>query len=89
MIEFKVVYGQSLAVVMNCLDKFFQKYWFRISRILFFLFPVHVRDLHLYGGDGKQREAMTQAKVNYVCMSIYEIIYAEAKNYWAYNYKKG
>lgn len=37
----------------------------------------------------KQREAMTQAKVNYVCMSIYEIIYAEAKNYWAYNYKKG
>ena len=24
---------------------------------------------------------MTQAKVNYVCMSIYEIIYAEAKNY--------
>ncbi len=37
----------------------------------------------------KQREAMTQAKVNYVCMSIYEIIYAEAKNYWSYNYKKG
>lgn len=53
MIEFKVVYGQSLAVVMNCLDKFFQKYLFRISRILFFLFPVHVRDLLLYDGDGK------------------------------------
>ena len=27
----------------------------------------------------KQREAMTQAKVNYVYMSIYEITYAEVK----------
>lgn len=35
----------------------------------------------------KQREAMTQAKVNYVYMSIYEITYAEVKNCWAYDYR--
>lgn len=80
LIEFKVVYGQSLAEVRNCLDKFFpemtvqdkQDFIFSFFPFMFGIYPYTVVT-------EKQREAMTQAKVNYVYMSIYEITYAEAK----------
>ena len=80
LIEFKVVYGQSLAEVRNCLDKFFpemtvqdkQNFIFSFFPFMFGIYPYTVVT-------EKQREAMTQAKVNYVYMSIYEITYAEAK----------
>lgn len=78
--EFKVVYGQSLAEVRNCLDKFFpemtvqdkQDFIFSFFPFMFGIYPYTVVT-------EKQREAMTQAKVNYVYMSIYEITYAEVK----------
>lgn len=80
LIEFKAVYGQSLAEVRNCLDKFFpemtvqdkQNFIFSFFPFMFGIYPYTVVT-------EKQREAMTQAKVNYVYMSIYEITYAEVK----------
>ena len=80
LIEFKAVYGQSLAEVRNCLDKFFpemtvqdkQDFIFSFFPFMFGIYPYTVVT-------EKQREAMTQAKVNYVYMSIYEITYAEVK----------
>lgn len=80
LVEFKAVYGQSLAEVRNCLDKFFpemtvqdkQNFIFSFFPFMFGIYPYTVVT-------EKQREAMTQAKVNYVYMSIYEITYAEVK----------
>lgn len=80
LIEFKVVYGQSLAEVRNCLDKFFsdmtvqdkQDFIFSFFPFMFGIYPYTVVT-------EKQKEAMAQAKVNYVYMSIYEIAYAEVK----------
>ena len=80
LIEFKAVYGQSLAEVRNCLDKFFpemtvqdkQNFIFSFFPFMFGIYPYTVVT-------EKQREAMTQAKVNYVYMSIYEITYTEVK----------
>ncbi len=80
LIEFKVVYGQSLAEVRNCLDKFFpempvqdkQNFIFSFFPFMFGIYPYTVVT-------EKQREAMKQAKVNYVYMTIYEITYAEVK----------
>lgn len=78
--EFKVAYGQSLAEVRNCLDKFFpemtaqdkQNFIFSFFPFMFGIYPYTVVT-------EKQKEAMAQAKVNYVYMSIYEITYAEVK----------
>ncbi len=80
LIEFKVVYGKSLAEVRKCLDKFFlemtvkekQDFIFSFFPFMFGIYPYTVVT-------EKQREAMTQAKVNYVYMSIYEITCAEVK----------
>lgn len=78
--EFKVAYGQSLAEIRNCLDKFFpemtaqdkQNFIFSFFPFMFGIYPYTVVT-------EKQKEAMAQAKVNYVYMSIYEIAYAEVK----------
>lgn len=80
LIEFKVVYGQSLEEVRNCLDKFFsdmtvqdkQDFIFSFFPFMFGIYPYTVVT-------EKQKEAMAQAKVNYVYMSIYEITCAEVK----------
>ena len=80
LVEFKAVYGQSLAEVKNCLDQFFpemtvqdkQDFIFSFFPFMFGIYPYTVVT-------EKQRDAMTQAKVNYVYMSIYEITYAEVK----------
>lgn len=80
LIEFKVVYGQSLTEVWNCLDKFFsdmtvqdkQDFIFSFFPFMFGIYPYTVVT-------EKQKEAMAQAKVNYVYMSIYEITCAEVK----------
>lgn len=80
LVEFKTAYGQSLAEVRNCLDKFFldmtisdkQDFIFSFFPFMFGIYPYTVVT-------EKQREAMTLAKLNYVYMSIYEITFAEAK----------
>lgn len=78
--EFKAVYGQSLAEVRSCLDQFFpemtvqdkQDFIFSFFPFMFGIYPYTVVT-------EKQREAMAQAKVNYVYLSVYEITYAEVK----------
>ncbi len=80
LVEFKAVYGQSLTEVRNCLDQFFtemtvqdkQDFIFSFFPFMFGIYPYTVVT-------EKQREAMVQAKVNYVYMSIYEITFAEVK----------
>ncbi len=80
LIEFKVVYGQCLAEVGNCLEKFFpdmtnqdrQDFIYSFFPFMFGIYPYTVVT-------EKQREAMIQAEVNYVHMSIYEITFAEVK----------
>ena len=80
LIEFKTVYGRALSEVRNCLDKFCpemtiqdkQNFIFSFFPFMFGIYPYTVVT-------EKQREAMRQAKVNYVYMSIYEITYAEVK----------
>lgn len=80
LIDFKVAYGQSLAEVRNCLDKFFpqmsdqdkQDFIYSFFPFMFGIYPYTVVT-------DKQKEAMKQAGVNYVYMSIYEITYAEVK----------
>lgn len=80
LVEFKVAYGKSLDEVRNCLDKFFpemtaqdkQNFLFSFFPFMFGIYPYTVVT-------EKQREAMRQAKVSYVYMTIYEITYAEVK----------
>ncbi len=80
LVEFKVAYGNSLDEVRNCLDKFFpemtaqdkQNFLFSFFPFMFGIYPYTVVT-------EKQREAMRQAKVSYVYMTIYEITYAEVK----------
>lgn len=80
LIEFKIIYGQSLTEVRNCLDKFFpemtaqdkQNFIFSFFPFMFGIYPYTVVT-------EKQRKAMTYAKVNYVYMTIYEITYAKVK----------
>lgn len=78
--DFKVAYGQSLAEVRNCLDQFFpeitvqdkQGFIYSFFPFMFGIYPYTVVT-------EKQREAMKQAGVDYVYMSIYEITYTEVK----------
>lgn len=80
LVEFKVVYGQSLVEVRNCLDKFFLKMSVKDKQDFIFSFFPFMFGIYPYTVvTEKQREAMTQAQVNYVYMSIYEITYAEVK----------
>lgn len=79
-IEMKVACGKSLAEVRNCLEKFFpnmtvqdkQDFIFSFFPFMFGIYPYTVVS-------EKQKEAMKQANVNYVYMSIYEITFAEIK----------
>ena len=78
--EFKVAYGKSLAEVRNCLDQFFPKMTVQDKQDFIYSFFPFMFGIYPYTVvTEKQREAMTQAKVNYVYMSVYEITYAEVK----------
>lgn len=80
LVEFKVVYGRSLAEVRNCLEKFFpdmtpqdiQDFIFSFFPFMFGIYPYAVVT-------EKQRQAMKQAHVDYVYLSIYELTRAEVK----------
>ena len=80
LIDFKVAYGQSLAEVRNCLDKFFpemavqdkQDFIYSFFPFMFGIYPYTVVT-------EKQKGAMKRAGVNYVYMSIYEITYNEVR----------
>lgn len=78
--DFKVVYGQTLSEVRNCLDKFFpemsiqdkQDFIYSFFPLMFGIYPYAVVTK-------KQKKAMKQAGVNYVYRSIYDITYTQVK----------
>lgn len=80
LIEFKAAYGQSLAEVQNCLNKFFpemtaeetQDFLFSFFPFMFGVYPYTVVT-------DKQRKAMQAAGVPFVYLSIYKIVYTEIK----------
>ncbi|MDE5763676.1 MAG: TetR/AcrR family transcriptional regulator [Ruminococcus sp.] len=80
LIDFKIAYGQSLAEVRNCLDKFFPKMTVQEKQDFIYSFFPFMFGIYPYTVvTDKQKEAMKLANVNYVYMSIYEITYAEVK----------
>ncbi len=80
LVEFKKTYGRSLTEVRSCLDKFFpgmtsqdrQDFIFSFFPFMFGIYPYTVVT-------EKQRQAMREAGIDYVYMSIYEITFAEVK----------
>ena len=74
--EFKAAYGGSLRTMARCLEQFFpemsvedkQNFLYTFFPFMFGIYPYTVVN-------EKQRLAMEQAGVNYVFMSIYEIVY--------------
>ena len=80
LIDFKIAYGQSLAKVRNCLDKFFPEMTVQEKQDFIYLFFPFMFGIYPYTAvTDKQKEAMKLANVNYVYRSIYEITYAEVK----------
>lgn len=80
LVEFKIVYGQSLAEMRNLLDKFFPELTVRDKQDFIYSFFPFMFGIYPYTFvTEKQKQAMTQANVNYVYMSIYEITYTEVK----------
>ena len=80
LVEFNEAYGQSLTEVRNCLDKFFTKMTMQDKQDFIFSFFPFMFGIYPYTVvSEKQREAMVQANVNYVYMSIYEITFSEVK----------
>lgn len=78
--DFKVVYGQSLTEVRNCLDKFFPEMTIQEKQDFIYSFFPFMFGIYPYTFvTDKQKEAMKLASVNYAYMSIYEITYAEIK----------
>ena len=79
--RFKCAYGTSLRLVAACLQKFFpamsvgetQKVIYVFFPFMFGIYPyTHVTE--------KQREAMKNAKAEYVFMSVYELTFSCVKN---------
>ena len=75
LVAFKVAYGNSLRAVSCCLEKFFpsmsvgdiQGFIYAFFPFLFGVYPYTVVT-------EKQKAAMQEAGVVYVCLSVYEII---------------
>lgn len=77
---FKVVYGQALSEVRKCLEQYFPDMTRQdrddfICTFFPFMFGIYP---YTFITD-KQREAMSQAKVDYACLSIYEIVLSEVR----------
>lgn len=80
LVEFKVVYGQTLAEIRNLLDKFFPKMTVRDKQDFIYSFFPFMFGIYPYTFvTEKQKQAMAQAGVNYVYMSIYELTCAEVR----------
>lgn len=80
LVEFKIVYGNSIRCVTRCLEKFFptitvidiQNFIYAFFPFLFGVYPYTVVT-------DKQREAMEKANANYVFLTMFEIIYSIIK----------
>ncbi len=79
-VEFKSIYGEALRTVTQCLQQYFpdmkveekQNFLYIFFPFMFGIYPYTVVN-------DKQRDAMEEANVNYVFMSIYEITYSCVK----------
>lgn len=80
LVEFKVVYGQTLDEVQRCLQQFFPEMGEQEQKEFLFSFFPFLFGVYPYTTvTEKQREAMQRAEVNYVYLSIYDITYAEIR----------
>lgn len=80
LVEFKVVYGQSLAEVSSCLRQYFPEMTEGDRQDFIYLFFPFIFGIYPYTSvTKKQREAMLQAGIDYRSMSIYQIAYAQIK----------
>lgn len=78
LVEFKSVYGRAIEQLENCLKQFFpamneqdrSKFVFSFLPFMFGIYPYAVVT-------PKQKEAMEQAGVNYLYLSIYDLIYMQ------------
>lgn len=78
--DFKVVYGQSLAEVRSCLDKFFTKMTEQDKQDFIYSFFPFMFGIYPYTVvTEKQKQAMKQAGVEHMNMTVYEITYSEVK----------
>ena len=74
--EFKVAYGGAMRTVSDCLDRFFPDMDAAQKRDFIYTFFPFMFGIYPYTFvTEKQRAAMEEAGVNYVFMSIYEIVY--------------
>lgn len=79
--DMKVAYGNSLRAVNDCLNKFFPNMSEEEKQNFIYVFFPFMFGIYPYAVvTEKQKEAMETAKVNYVFMSIHEIIYNCIKN---------
>ena len=76
LIEFKKVYGNSLATVKKCLDKFFPKKSEAEKQNFLYAFFPFVYGIYPYAVvNEKQRAAMDAAGTNFIYHTIYELAY--------------
>ena len=76
LIEFKEAYGESIQMVVDCLEKYFPDMLIKEKQDFIYTFFPFMFGIYPYTVvTEKQRAAMKAAGVNYVFMSIYEITY--------------
>ncbi|MBQ9566083.1 MAG: TetR family transcriptional regulator [Synergistaceae bacterium] len=78
--EFKTAYGKSMKAVVRCLDKFCPRMTAKDRQEFIYAFFPFIYGVYPYTAvTEKQREAMKAAGIDYAYLSIYELVYADAK----------
>lgn len=79
--QFKCAYGRSLQLVTRCVEKFFPAmHVHEVQNFIYIFFPFMFGIYPYTYVTEKQREAMKNAKADYVFMSIYELTFSCVKN---------
>lgn len=78
LIEFKCTYGESLNEVENCLKQYFPEMGEKKRKEFLFSFFPFMFGIYPYAiVTDKQKEAMKLSGVNYIYMSVYDLIYMQ------------
>lgn len=76
LISFKRAYGSSILAVSNCLRKFFPKMTeAEIQNFIYAFFPFMFGIYPYTEATEKQKKAMDEAGVNYVCLTVHDICF--------------
>lgn len=76
LVDFKVIYGESLQTMLSCVGKFFTGSSIAARQTFIYQFFPFVYGIYPYTKvTEKQRKAMKEAGINYTYQSIYEITY--------------